>query len=148
MKTCGSGGVAPPFLTSALDGGEWSASRHGHFTPGERAPNTHCIGGWMGTRAGLDALTQRKISCPCRPARSLLGIPNELSRLLLSAWILKETSCAKRSSIYFEGYCLWDVTPCCPVSGQHKVSSQKVITLIPISMRTSNSPFFSVTNGS
>jgi hypothetical protein len=26
------------FLTSALDGGEWSASRPGRFTPVERAP--------------------------------------------------------------------------------------------------------------
>jgi hypothetical protein len=30
----GSGGIAPPFLTSALDGGEWSVSRPG---PGEGA---------------------------------------------------------------------------------------------------------------
>jgi hypothetical protein len=28
------------FLTSALVGGEWSASRPGHFTTGERAPGT------------------------------------------------------------------------------------------------------------
>jgi hypothetical protein len=33
MKTGGSGRIAPPFLTSALDGGEWSASRHGRFNP-------------------------------------------------------------------------------------------------------------------
>jgi hypothetical protein len=26
------------FLTSALVGGEWSASRHCRFTPGEKAP--------------------------------------------------------------------------------------------------------------
>jgi hypothetical protein len=26
------------FLTSAIAGGEWSASRSDHFTPGERAP--------------------------------------------------------------------------------------------------------------
>jgi hypothetical protein len=32
------GGVAPPFLTSALGRGEWSASRSGRFTPRERAP--------------------------------------------------------------------------------------------------------------
>jgi hypothetical protein len=30
----GSGGIGPPFLTSALDGGEWSASRPGVFIPG------------------------------------------------------------------------------------------------------------------
>jgi hypothetical protein len=29
----GSGGIAPPFLTSAQDGGEWSDSLHGLFTP-------------------------------------------------------------------------------------------------------------------
>jgi len=40
-------------LTSSLVGGEWSASRPGHFTPRERAPGTHWIGGWMGPRAGL-----------------------------------------------------------------------------------------------
>jgi hypothetical protein len=31
-------------LTSAVDGGEWSASRPGRFTPGESAPGTHWIG--------------------------------------------------------------------------------------------------------
>jgi hypothetical protein len=42
------------FLTSALVGGEWSASRPGSFTPGERASGTHCwIVGWVGLRAGL-----------------------------------------------------------------------------------------------
>jgi hypothetical protein len=38
MKTWGDGGVATPFLISTLDGGEWSDSRHGSFTLGERAP--------------------------------------------------------------------------------------------------------------
>jgi hypothetical protein len=32
------------FLTSALVGGEWSASCPSHLTPGERAPTTHWIG--------------------------------------------------------------------------------------------------------
>jgi hypothetical protein len=44
------------FLTSALAGGEWSASRLGRFTPGERSPGTHWIGGWVDPRAGLDDL--------------------------------------------------------------------------------------------
>jgi len=46
-------------LTSALDGGEWSASRPGYFTPRERAPGTHWIGDWVGTRAVLDAVVKR-----------------------------------------------------------------------------------------
>jgi hypothetical protein len=57
----GVGGVVPPFLTFALDGGEWSASLPCCFTPGERAPSTHWIGGWVGPRAGLDAVEKRKI---------------------------------------------------------------------------------------
>jgi hypothetical protein len=49
------------FLTSALVGGEWSTSRPGCFTPGERAPGTHWIGGWVDLRAGLDYLEKRKL---------------------------------------------------------------------------------------
>jgi hypothetical protein len=42
------------FLTSALAVGEWSASRSGRFTPGERGPRTYWIGGLVDPRAGLD----------------------------------------------------------------------------------------------
>jgi hypothetical protein len=38
----------------ALAAGEWSASRPGRFNPGERAPGTHWIGGWVDLRVGLD----------------------------------------------------------------------------------------------
>jgi hypothetical protein len=51
-------------LTSVLDGGEWSASRPGRFTPTERTPGTHRIGGWVGPRAVLDAVVKRKIPSP------------------------------------------------------------------------------------
>jgi hypothetical protein len=44
------------FLTWALAGGEWSASRPCRFTPGERAPIIHWIVGWVDHRAGLDDL--------------------------------------------------------------------------------------------
>jgi hypothetical protein len=63
-------------MTSPLHGGEWSASRPGRFTPRERAPGTHWIGGWVGPRAVLDMVVERKIastrreSNPDRPARS------------------------------------------------------------------------------
>jgi hypothetical protein len=42
------------FLTSAVAGGEWSASRPGRFTP--KAPGTHWIRGWVDPGAGLDDL--------------------------------------------------------------------------------------------
>jgi hypothetical protein len=49
-----------------LDGGEWSGSRPRRFTTKERAPSTHWIGGWVGPRAGLDAVVREKIPSPCR----------------------------------------------------------------------------------
>jgi hypothetical protein len=54
MKTWGSGGMAPLFLTWALDGAEWSVSRLGRFYPWESAAGTQCTGGCLGLRASLD----------------------------------------------------------------------------------------------
>jgi hypothetical protein len=45
------------FLTSALVGGEWSALRPAHFTPGERTPGTHWIVVWVDPRTVLDDVT-------------------------------------------------------------------------------------------
>jgi hypothetical protein len=53
-------------LTSEVDGGEWSASRSGRFTPRERAPRSCWIRGWVGPRAVLDAVVKGKIPSPCR----------------------------------------------------------------------------------
>jgi hypothetical protein len=47
LKHIGSEGIAPPFLTTELDGGEWSVSGSCHFKTGERAPGTDWIGGWV-----------------------------------------------------------------------------------------------------
>jgi hypothetical protein len=49
MKAHGAVDAQTHVLTSALVGGECSASN-----PRERTPGTHWIGGWMGPRAGLD----------------------------------------------------------------------------------------------
>jgi hypothetical protein len=51
--------------------------------PRERAPHTHCIGGWVVPRAGLDAVAKRKNPCPCQesnlsPACSLVTVLTEL----------------------------------------------------------------------
>jgi hypothetical protein len=61
------------FMTSALVGGEWSASRPGRFTIG-----THWIGGYVSPRTSLDDVEKKKfLTLPglelrllCRPARS------------------------------------------------------------------------------
>jgi hypothetical protein len=52
------------FLTSALVGGEWSASRPWRFTPG-----THFIGSWVDPRAGLDDM--EKLKCLTLPGLEL-----------------------------------------------------------------------------
>jgi hypothetical protein len=57
----GSGGIAQSFLTSVLEGGEWSALRPWRFTHEERDPSTNWIGGWVGPRSGLDVVKGRKI---------------------------------------------------------------------------------------
>jgi hypothetical protein len=78
-------------LTSALNGGGWSASRPCRFTLGERTPGTHWIRGWVDPRAGLDAVAKRKTPSPRRksnpdhphrPACSLVAIQTELSPLI------------------------------------------------------------------
>jgi hypothetical protein len=48
------------FLTLALVGGEWSASRPCRFTTGKRAPGAYWIGGWVGPRACLNDVEKRK----------------------------------------------------------------------------------------
>jgi len=63
----------------ALNGGGWSTSHPSRFTPGERAPSTHLIGGWVGPRTDLDAIAKREDpspyseSSPGCPARSLVS---------------------------------------------------------------------------
>jgi hypothetical protein len=50
-----SGGIDPPFSTSALDGGEWSESRPGRFNPGKTARGAHRVGGWVDSKVGLNS---------------------------------------------------------------------------------------------
>jgi hypothetical protein len=44
------------FSTLALDGGQYSTSRPGHFTSGERAHDAHQIGGLVDFGTGVNAL--------------------------------------------------------------------------------------------
>jgi hypothetical protein len=58
MKTYG--GKTNVFFTSTLVG-EWSASRSGRFTPGERATATHWLLGWVDPKAGLDDVEKKTL---------------------------------------------------------------------------------------
>jgi hypothetical protein len=80
MKTYGG-------MTSVLYGGEWSASCPDHFIPKERSPGTNWIGGWVGPRADLGAVENRKDLASTRnriPAVQPypITVPTESSQLL------------------------------------------------------------------
>jgi hypothetical protein len=71
------------FLISALVGGEWSASH----------PGTHWMGGWVGPRADLDDVEERKFVILLGLELRLLGRPacnQSLYRLQYSAYLLCE----------------------------------------------------------
>jgi hypothetical protein len=78
-----SGDIAPPLLTSALDEGDWSASRPCRFIPEELPPDTHWIEGRVGPRVGLEAIKIFPVTTRNRtPAVHPVAIPTEISRLL------------------------------------------------------------------
>jgi len=65
MKTYGRVEVQPHALfASLLDAGEWSDLLPGRFTTGESYHGTHWLGGWMGPRAVLDAVSTKKFFLP------------------------------------------------------------------------------------
>jgi len=74
--------MTPSFLTSVLDGDEWSVSRHGRFNPGEgtRYPLDRRLGG-PHSRYGRNGEDKKSLPYPCResnhahPARNLVTIP-------------------------------------------------------------------------
>jgi hypothetical protein len=75
-------------LTSALDWGEWSASRHSRFTPKEIPPGTHWIGGWVGPRPVLDTVVKRKIPSPRRESNPKTPIFQPVAQRYTD-WILR-----------------------------------------------------------
>jgi hypothetical protein len=86
---------------------DWSASCPSCFAPGERAPCTHWIGGWVDPRAGLDDVEKRKFltlsGLELRPlhrtARS-----QSLYRLRYPRFVLGHSTCHPIYCTYF-----WDI---------------------------------------
>jgi hypothetical protein len=67
MKTCeGMEVKLRAFLSSAVDGGEWSVSRSGCFSPGEVLPAPVRSEDCMEPRAGLDAVKERTFPATAR----------------------------------------------------------------------------------
>jgi hypothetical protein len=102
----GSGGIAPTFLMSAPDGGDWSASCPGHYTPRESARSTHWIG-------GLDAVKQIKSLDPVGNRTPI--IPPAASRYTDWAirapkwWVVYLQVLVLSRTIFWE----WSDTTCC-----------------------------------
>jgi len=68
--------------------GQLSASRPGHFTPRERAPGTHWIGGWVGPSAGLDAVVNWK------------NLSRTWVRIMVRAWDSELTGLLPKCDLY------------------------------------------------
>jgi hypothetical protein len=104
-------------------GSEWSASRPGLSTSGERIPGTHSLGGWVDPRAGLDDMEKWKFWPLGRPVRlytdcaiSALTVTNVVFWIIKhmeitqtkckgTAWLRCEIWGEKRNS--FTSYCLY-----------------------------------------
>jgi len=74
-------------MTAALEGAEWSAARPGRTLPRER-PGTHCTGGWVGPRVGLEGGKSR-------PHRD--SIPNR--NMDYCSWIFRTVWLGSRQSV-------------------------------------------------
>jgi hypothetical protein len=96
MKTWWRGDIAPPFLTSALDGGGRSVLCPGRFTPREIARTIHWIGIWVNPRASLKLwrrICLKRQGRDTKPAIRIAGVAadirTETSRIQVrsfSAW--------------------------------------------------------------
>jgi hypothetical protein len=104
MKTYGGVEVWPhAFLTSALGEGEWLASWPSRFTPRERAPSTHWIGGWVAHRASLDTMLKRRVPTP------LPGIEPRSSNHPACSWSLYQLNYPGSVSKYVSFAKFWMV---------------------------------------
>jgi hypothetical protein len=94
----GRGGIAPTHSRPRHKMG-WvvSITPRPRFTPGERTPGTHCTGGWVGPRAGLDTENIETVGCLKLGLEHFIPYPvhylliiqslDEVSSLLLRSWL-------------------------------------------------------------
>jgi hypothetical protein len=86
------------------------------FSPGERTPGTHCTGGWVGPRSGLDTKAKRNILSPLleiepqspgRSARSqaLYWLSYQAHMLWLHQQFNKETTAQPAKGAWTTEYC-------------------------------------------
>jgi hypothetical protein len=111
MKALGSGGMAPHILDSTLNGGEWSASRPGRFTPRKRAPGKHWIGGWVGPTAVLDMVVKGKIPSPHQESKPRTMIIQPIGQHYGSTVIHRSSKEWRQAASMKVGYFIADGVP-------------------------------------
>jgi hypothetical protein len=74
-------GIAPRILDLGTRW-RWVVS----FTPRERAPGIHWLGGWVGSRAVLDAVVKWKFSSPHRESNPRTPIVQPIARRCKNNW--------------------------------------------------------------
>jgi hypothetical protein len=78
----------------------WSFTPQPVYPRGERASGTHCIGGWVGPRAGLDGVQRRWISCSCLESKSDSSVIHPVASLT------KQATRLKKYAVYTSQACL------------------------------------------
>jgi hypothetical protein len=90
-----SGGIYSDIINKALNRGEWAASHPRLPYPRIRSPQYTLNGGWVGYRAGLEALESREISSHCRESDILPRFPvvclSTVPTALACSFVTKET---------------------------------------------------------
>jgi hypothetical protein len=113
-------------LTSAVVGGEWSASCHRCFIPGEGASLTHWIGGWVDPRASLDDVEKWKFLTLQRLELWPVSLPvhsQSLWRALINYLIHHKKHC-NRSRKFISQNCKGSViVTFCLQAGRHQGES-------------------------
>jgi hypothetical protein len=76
-----------PFLTSVLDGSQWSKPHPSYFTPGKEPQfplnrRQGALQRWSGHFEGEESLVPARIQDPDRPLHTVVNTPTTLSLLL------------------------------------------------------------------
>jgi hypothetical protein len=93
----GSGGIAPWFLTSALDGGEWFTSRPERFTPGENHPRCP-LDGRLGGSQSRSGRPNRESNSARSPSLYGLSYPGSYVSLPVQN-MAKRQGCFRKMSL-------------------------------------------------
>jgi hypothetical protein len=82
METLGGRGGIAPILSRPRHYMGVSGQNHvpTALYPHERTPSTHCTGGWVGLRAGLDTEVRGKILCPYRGSNPVRPVVQSVVR--------------------------------------------------------------------